>query len=643
MFKHLFTPFQIGKMELRNRIVMLPMTTGYGEVDETVGDRFIAFFAARAEGGAGLIVIPFSPVAAGSPAEPGIFADRFLPGVSRLTAAIRAHGAKSSCQLITSYHVILGNGTPEAVGPSPVLNQILRRTPRALTVAEIKSIVAAYGSAARRVREGGFDALEVLVGGGYLLNRFLSPIANLREDEYGGSLENRLRIVREVVAAIRAAVGDDFPVGVRLNLDEQMPGGHTIAESVPVARALEEAGVNFIDSYTGWHEASVPTVAASVPKGGFAHLAGAIRGAVGIPVIAANRINDPFTAERILSAGQADLVGMARALLADPELPNKAREGRTDEIVPCIACSRCLGEIMSIYKNWGDGTNAFCSVNPLAGREGEHRLEPAGKSKNVFVVGGGPAGLEAARVAALRGHRVTLFEREGETGGWLRVGCLPPHKEEIAALAGSLTARAQKAGVEIRLRHEADPGTLAAAAPDALVFAAGASPLIPPIPGIDAPHVVPAEEILTGQKTVHGTVIVIGGGLVGCETAEFLLDRGAGVAAVTVLEMLDRMAPTVSMTYRPFFLARLKEKGVRMETRTRVEEITAAGVRVNRGGVAELIAGDWVILAVGLKADPAAAERFRGVAPEFHAVGDCVHPRMIKEAVEEGFAAGMGL
>ncbi|MDI9569241.1 MAG: FAD-dependent oxidoreductase [Pseudomonadota bacterium] len=642
MFKHLFTPFQIGKMELRNRIVMLPMTTGYGELDETVGDRFIAFFAARAKGGAGLIVIPFSPVAAGSPAEPGIFDDRFLPGVSRLTAAIRAHGAKSSCQLIASYHVTLGSGAPEAVGPSPVLNRVLRRMPRALTVPEIESIVAAYGSAARRVREGGFDALEVLVGGGYLLNRFLSPIANLREDEYGGSLENRLRIVREVVAAIRAAVGDDFPLGIRLNLDEQMPGGHAIAESMAVARELEKAGVDFIDSYTGWHESSIPTVAPSVPKGGFAHLAGAIRGVVGIPVIAANRINDPFTAEKILAAGQADLVGMARPLLADPELPNKAQAGRTDEIVPCIACSRCLGEILAIYKNWGAGANVFCSVNPLAGREGEPPPEPAGKAKKVFVVGGGPAGLEAARVAALRGHRVTLFEREEETGGWLRVGCLPPHKEEIAALAGSLAARAQKAGVEIRLRHEAAPGALAAAEPDALIFAAGASPLIPPIPGIDAPHVVPAEDILTGRRTVRGAVIVIGGGLVGCETAEFLLDRG-DVASVVVLEMLDRMAPTVSITYRPFFLARLQEKGVRMETETRVEEITADGVRVSRGGVANFIAGDWIVLAAGLRADPAAVERFRGVAPEFHAVGDCVGPRMIKEAMEEGFAAGMGI
>jgi len=641
MFQHLFTPLPVGKMELRNRIVMLPMTTGYGEADETVGDRFIDFFAERARGGAGLIVIPFSPVAAGSPVEPGIFDDRFLPGVRRLTSAIAAQGAKSSCQLITSYHVILGNGVPEAVAPSAVPNQILRLTPRALTGEEIQFIVGAYGEAARRVREGGFDALEVLVGGGYLLNRFLSPVGNLREDEYGGSLENRMRIIREVIASIRRAVGGDFPVGVRLNIDEQMPGGHTAAESKLVAQALEKAGVNYINSYTGWHESPIPTVAPSLPKGAFAHLAGAVRGAVGIPVIAANRINDPFIAEEILAAGQADLVGMARALLADPELPEKARTGRTEEIVPCIACSRCLGEIMSIYKNWGEGTNAFCSVNPLAGREGECRLEPAGVAKKVFVVGGGPAGLEAARVAAARGHHVTLFEREAEPGGWLRVGCLPPHKEEIRGLAKSLAVRARQAGAELRLRQAAAPEALAAEKPSAVVLAVGAAPLVPPIPGVELPQVVPAEEVLTGQKQVRGAVVVIGGGLVGCETAEFLLERREGVDRVTVVEMLDRMAAAVSITYRPFFLARLKKMGVRMETQTRVEEITAAGVQVNRRGVAEFIAADFVILAVGLKADPAPSESFRNVAPEFYAAGDCVRPRMIREAIAEGFAAGM--
>jgi len=641
MFQYLFSPFRIGKMELRNRIVMLPMTTGYGEADESVGDRFIDFFAERAKGGAGLVIIPFSPVAAGSPAEPGLFDDRFLPGVRRLTKAIAAQGAKSSCQLITSYHVILDGGAPEAVAPSAVPNRLLRLTPRALTIAEIRRLVAAYGTAARRVREGGFDALEVMVGGGYLLNRFLSPLSNLRDDEYGGSPENRLRIILEVLAAVREAVGADFPVGVRLNLDEQMPGGLTVAETRLIARDLEKAGVNFINSYTGWHESPIPTVAPSLPKGAFASLTAAVRSAVGIPVIAANRINDPFIAEAILANGQADLAGMARALLADPELPLKAREGRTEEIVPCIACSRCLGEIMSIYKHWGEGTNAFCSVNPRAGREGGFDPGPVGVPKKVFVVGGGPAGLEAARTAAVRGHHVTLFEKEGETGGWLRIGCLPPHKEEIRNLAESLVVRARKAGVVIRLHEEVDRQLLAAAKPDAVVLAVGAEPLLPPIPGIDAPHVVPAAAVLTGRKRVHGTVIVIGGGLVGCETAEFLLDKGDGVTAVTVLEMLDRLAANVSITYRPFFLARLKKKGVRMETGVRVEAVTAQGVQVNRSGVPGFVAGDFVILAAGLRADPEVTAPFQDIAPEVYTVGDCVQPRMIGEAMAEGFAAGM--
>ncbi len=641
MFKHLFTPLKIGNMELRNRIVMLPMTTGYCEADETVGDRFIDFFAERAKGGAGLIVIPFSPIAAGSPVEPGMFDDRFLPGVRRLTAAIGAHGAKSACQLITSYHIIFRDNLTEVVGPSAILNQILRVVPRAITIDEIRFIVAEYGKAARRVREGGFDAMEILVGGGYLLNRFLSPVGNQRDDEYGGSLENRMRILLEIIASMKKAVGDDFPIGVRLNVDEQMPGGHTVEDSKIVAQALEKAGVRLINCYTGWHESPIPTVAPSLPKGAFAHLAAAIRSAVSIPVIAANRINDPFIAEKILAAGQADLVGMGRALLADPELPDKAKAGRVDEIVPCIACSRCLGEILSIYKTWGEGVGAFCTVNPLAGREGSYRLKPAATPKKVFIIGGGPAGLETARAAAVRGHKVTLFEKEAETGGWLRVGCLPPHKEEIRTLAGSLAVRAKKAGAEIRLHCEADPQTVAAGKPDVLVLATGASPIVPAITGVEAPHVVAAEDVLTGKKTVSGTVVVIGGGLVGCETAEFIVEKGEGISTVVVVEMLERMAATISMTYRPFFMARLKQMGIRMETHTIVEEITEKGVKVSRKGEPAFIEGDFVVLAVGLKSDPALPEKFRSAAPEVFSIGDCVEPRMIKEAIEEGFAVGM--
>lgn len=640
MFNHLFTPLKIGTLEVPNRIVMLPLTTAYGEDDETLGQRFIDFYTERAKGGAGLIIVPLAPLADGSPVEPGLHDDRFLPGVRRLTESIGSWGAKSSCQLISSYHLMLRNNQPEAVGPSDVFNALLRVTPRALTIDEIRFIVTGYGEAALRAREGGFDALEVMAGGGYLLNRFLSPLGNRRDDQYGGSFENRTRILLEIIDSMRRAVGPDFPIGVRLNVDEQMEGGYRVEESTIIARMLEAAGVNMITFYTGWHESPIPTVAPSLPKGAFAHLAGALRKAVGIPVIAANRISDPFIAEKIIADGQADLAGMARALLADPELPHKAKNGRSGEINPCILCSRCLGEVLSAYRSWGEKSGVFCTVNPRAGREGSTLVEPAEQPKRVYVIGGGPAGLTAGRTAAERGHRVTLFEKERETGGWLRVGCLPPHKDEIRVLAESLALRARLAGVEIRTGTEAVPRSLAEERPDVIILAAGARPIVPRIPGVDAAHVVPAEDLLTGKETPGRSVIIIGGGLVGCETAEFLLAQCSGVERVTVVEMLDTMAPQVSPTYRPFFLARLKAMGVRMETGTTVEAITDRGVLVKRRGEDGVIEGDSIVLAVGLKADPDLPDTFRP-AGELHAVGDCLKPRMIKEAIEEGFDLAM--
>ncbi len=640
-FKHLFTPIEIGTLKVKNRIVMLPLTSGYGELDETIGDRLISFFAARAEGGVGLIIAPFSPVHAGSPLEPGLYDDRFIPGVRKLTDAVHARGAKIAAQLIISYHVTLKDGIAEVVGPSAVLNQMTRTTARPLTVPEIQYLVREYGQAARRAREGGCDAVEVLVGGGYLLNRFLSPITNKREDEYGGSLENRMRIILEVIASMRKEVGKDFPIGCRLNVAEQMEGGHTIEDSKEVVRILEKAGIQMINVYTGWHESPVPTVQAVLPKGAFLHLAEKIKGWVGIPVIAANRINDPVVAEKAIAEGKADMTGMARALLADPELPNKAREGRVEEIVPCLACSNCLTDILTTYKDWGTAASTSCSVNPLAGREAEYAVVPAKESKKVFVIGGGPGGMEAAMTAASRGHKVTLYDRGKELGGKLLIASIPPYKNEIQSLVTSLAARARKAGVEIKLRSDVTPAIVEREKPDVLIMATGSSSLIPNIPGVAGPNVVLAEDVLTGAKTVSGgSVLIVGGGMVGCETAEFILERAKGVAQVTVIEMLSRMADNVSPTYRPFFLARLKKAGIKMEANTIVQEITKEGVKIEQKGVAGFIKGDTVVLAVGFKSNPTFDEKTRAKIPEVYAIGDCAKPRMIKEAIEEGFTIG---
>ena len=595
MFKHIFTPIKIGNMEVKNRIVLLPMTTGYPEADETVGYRFINFYVERAKGGAGFIIIPFSPVRAGSSMEPGLFDDRFIPGVRRLTEGLHGHGAKVACQLIVSYHVIFKDGMPEVVGPSPVMNQIVHAMPRALTVDEIHFIVEEYGRTARRAREGGVDAVEILVGCGYLLNRFLSPFSNKREDEYGGDLENRMRMILECIASVRKEAGNDFPVGVRLNIEELMPGGHTVEDSMIVAKVLEKA---------------------------------------------ANRINDPFVAEKILVDGKADLVGMARSLIADPEFPNKAKEGRVEEIVPCIACSRCLAEIFPMYKAWGKRFSVLCTVNPVAGKEGESSLEPTAKQKKVVVIGGGPGGMEAAMTAAMRGHRVTLFEKEDELGGCLRIGCIPPHKDEIRTLNKSLVARTQKAGVKIKLKSKAGLKTIEKEKPDVLILSVGAKPIVPNIPGVKGAHVALAEDVLMGRKSVSGAVIIVGGGLVGCETAEFLIEHGQGITSVTIVEMLERMAETVPPTYRPFFLARLKRDGVRMKMHTTVAEVTDKGVKVVQDGKPGFIEGDAVILALGFKADPQRTEQFKRKAREVYFIGDCVKARMIKDAIEEGFEVG---
>lgn len=639
-FTNLFRPINIGRLKLNGRIAMLPVTTGFVELDETVGDRFIAFYAERARGGAALITVPFSPVRAGSPFEPGLYDDCFIPNALRLTERVHAFGTKISAQLVVSYHMQF-DGPPEVVGPSPVWNRIMRCTPRPLTVDEIDYTIDQYGQAARRAQRAGFDAVEVLVGTGYLLGRFLSPLTNKREDAFGGNLENRMRIVLEIVETIRKLTGRDFPISMRVTLDELMEGGRTVEDSRDILQTLERAGIQIITFQIGGHESTVPTVQACVPQGAFAHIAGRVKEWVQLPVVAANRINDPFVAEKILAERNADLIGMGRALVADPELPNKAREGRTDEIVPCIACSKCISAIIEGYREWGKPVSTYCTVNPAAGKEGECLLKPTKRSRKVMVIGGGPAGMEAARMAAGRGHRVTLYEKEKELGGRLLIAAVPPYKDDIKTLFNNMAARVKKAGVEIKVNTEAGPKAVEEEQPEVLIVAVGGEPIRPSIPGATRSNVVLAEDVLSGRKSLRGSVLVIGGGMVGCETAEFLIECAKGVADVTVIEMKDRLAGEVSTNYRPFFLNRLKEAGINLITKAEVKELSEKGAKVSRaGGSEEFIEGDSIILAVGVRENGRLVGELKRTGVECYAVGDCATPGTIKEAVEQGFWLG---
>ncbi len=642
-FTNLFSSIKVKNIELRNRIVMLPMSTNYFDEDGTVGDRFINFFVARARGGVGLIDIPFSPIDDGAHNEPGLFHSRFIPGIHNLTSRIHDHGAKVAAQLIISYKAMLHNGIAEVIGPSAIFNKMMRCVPRELTKQEIHSIVKAYGAAAARAREGGFDAVDVLVGAGYLLNRFLSPISNNRTDEYGGNLENRMRIILEVIKSIKMEAGDDFPIFCRLNVEEKMPGGHTIEDSKEVLRELERNGIDMFILYTGWHESPIPTVGPFVAKGAFSDLAEKMKETVQLPVVASNRINDPFIAEKLLSEEKADLIGMARALLADPEFANKAREGRVDEIVPCIACGECLGQLLqAAYKTesfQSTAENSLCSVNPIAGMEEQHRGINQKTKKTVYVIGSGPAGMTAAMTAASRGHRVELFEINSSPGGRLCSASIPPSKGEIQSLIKSLYARAVKSGVSFQFNTELMPQDVRKEDTDVLIIALGAEPFVPPIKGINRPNVFLAEDVLTGKDRVSGRIIVIGGGLVGCETAEYLVENG--IADVTVIEMLGRLADNVSSANRPFLLERLRKAGLKMYTNITVTEITDTGiVYVSETGSGTMPA-ECVVLAAGFKPDIKRVESFEIDGPyKTIAIGDCVKARTIKDAIGEGYSAG---
>ena len=587
--------------------------------------------------------------------------DKFIPALSALAQAVQAEGAKIGAQLYHAgrYSHSIFMGGKQSVSSSPVRSRFTGETPRELSIPEIQEVQRHFATAAARVRRAGFDAVEVIASAGYLISQFLSPLVNRRKDEYGGRFENRMRFGIEVAREIRREVGSGFPLIFRVAGNEFMEGGLANRETQVFARELEKAGVDMINVTGGWHETRVPQLTMGLPRGGFAYLARGVKQSVSVPVMACNRINDPILADRILRDGEADLIGFARGLIADPDLPNKARSGRFDEINTCIGCNQgCFDPIF-------EGKPQTCLVNPRAGAEGKLTIQPARRKKKIMVIGGGPAGMEAARVAAVRGHAVCLYEKDEKMGGQILLAAAPPGREEFSSFVGYLERQLQKLNVRVQ-RTEAGPEHVRAERPDAVIVATGAEACAPEIPGAGRAGVVCAWDVLSGKADTGKEVVVIGGGAVGLETALLLARKGTldpetlhflmfnqaesfetlsallyrGIKKVTVVEMLGKVGADIGTSTRWTILQDLSRLGVRTLTNTSAREITDEGVWVEREGKKTFLPANTVVLAIGAKSVDELYRKIKELVPEVHLIGDAKSPRKALEAVAEGFEVG---
>lgn len=633
----LFTPGTIGSMTLANRLIMAPMGTNYSTWTGTVTDRLVDYYAERARGGVSLITVGFSHVHLTgqiSPYSMGVHDDALIPGLRRLSDAIHAGGAKASIQIAHGGRRCRSAITGSQLLAPSALSCVGGEMPRDLSLPEIESVIEWFVLAARRVRAGGFDAVTLHLANGYLLQSFMSPYSNRRTDMYGGSVEARTRLPIEIVEGMRRELGSGVPIIARLSVDDFLEGGITLPEGRRMAQLLEGAGVDAIDVTAGLPETMYvigPPMA--IAKGFLVSHARAIKDAVRIPVAVVGRINDPVLAEQILRDGHADFISIGRPLLADPEFANKARDGRAEDIRPCIACNE--GCFQRLYSQ----LDVSCVVNPRVGREAMFPDVPAPKAKRVLVVGGGPGGMMAALTAAARGHHVVLCEQGTRLGGQLLMGDVPPHKEEIRALRDYLTRQLAKSGVETRLETTVTREFVERVGAEAVIVATGARPLACSVPAVDA-KIVSAWDLLSGRETAGAKVVVIGGGEVGCELAEYLAAQGKDVAVMEILpEILNGTEPRA----RVLLLRRLLELGVQVLTQSRVLEVRGTVLTYERAGLKSRVEGvDTVAAALGSAADSALGEAL-GNGANMHVIGDCVKPRRILEAMRDGFEVAYGL
>jgi 2,4-dienoyl-CoA reductase-like NADH-dependent reductase (Old Yellow Enzyme family)/thioredoxin reductase len=626
-------------MTVKNRIVMAPMERNFANPDGTVSERTKAHYEARARGGVGWIDVESTfvdPVGRGRTHQLGLHEDFCIEGFRDLAEIAHAHGARIGVEL---HHA--GRNTSRAVSgfqpvaPSPVpCPEAGGDVPHELSIEEIEAIIRRYGQAARRAAAAGFDAVELHSAHGYLPLAFLSPLTNLRTDEYGGSLENRMRFAVRVIAAFKEYVQKHVTIGCRFSADEFLPGGLNLEDTVQYARALESAGVDYLSVSAGVYASFkriIPPM--DVPSGWLLPAAAAIRAAVNIPVVGVSRMTDPREAERAITEGHVDLLAFGRALLADPEFPRKAEEDRFDEIVTCIGYNEaCVSRI-------ADQRDVTCLVNPTVGRERDFALRPAERKKTVLVVGGGPAGMEAARVAAERGHQVSLFERESELGGQARLAALLPYRQGWQIFVRDAARRVTRSGVRVHLGVEVGEDDLRAAGADAIILATGARFPLREIRGAAEGFVRDVLSLLASREVPGKHVVVVGDGAVGLGFAEWLAERGTRASVVT--ERPEVGDPEG----QPGLLERLgANERIAIHVEQSVREVVDGAVVIARAGAIgplfaeEIGAVDAIVLADQRRSSDGLAwlARKHRLAGEVYEIGDCDAPRNALDAVLDG-------
>jgi len=637
-FPHLFSPMKIGNMEVRNRIVMSPMTTDFAALDGEPTDRLIDYYAARAEGGVGLILTEDTSIGPSYSVHTlRINDDRLIPAWRKLVGRVHEHGCLIAPALMhpTFNARSFINDGRQPVAVSPHASRIARELPRELTVEEIAGLVDRFVEDAMRAKAVGCDAVMIhCAHNHHLLGTFLSPLTNKRSDEYGGDMLGRAKLALDVIRAIRAAVGPDFPIMTRISAREVEPGGRAIDESMVLAPLLVEAGVDAIQISTATL-GSMPfltTPPMGTPLAPNAADAELIKSVVDVPIICGTRITQPIVAEDVLARGRADFVGMGRTLLADPAFANKTKAGTLDDIMPCWGCLHCLATASSDQK-------VVCSTNPAVGFEREMTIEPASQPKVIAVVGGGCAGLEFAAKAARRGHKVTLFEKTAKLGGQLFIASVAPLKQETTLLIKYLVGQARKAGVEIRLNEEATADTIRQLSPDVVIDATGGVPIAGKfIPGHDNPNVIQAWDVLAGRVLAGRRSVVIGGGQVGCETADFLAhpnnDMHPFGNQVTLIELQPNIALKERTSARSLLVSRMLQKNVQIITGATVTKIEDDKVFFERGGAEGVVDQlDSIVLGIGTSPRTEFREAVQGLDAEYHAIGDVVEPRQAGHAI----------